>query len=332
MLPVIDFNMVNTVQYEYLRNANFSTRGVEDTLAKMYGAEKVFLTNSGMEAICTLIDTLLPCGGKVVIDRDAYYETRQWLEMSRRFRVVEVDCGDLSAVEEALTGADLLFFDYPSHFARFYPVTALCHAAQDHGAVSVVDNTLLSLYYENPLLSGADYVVESYTKYVCGHGDCMAGGIVCPKKPDDEFSTYIGRRGRVVSPLTAYFVARGLETLDVRMQRHTENARFVSAALTEEGYEHWYAGKGSCIILPGKTKDFAELLKKFQLNMTFGTTYSTSSAVRSADLYNTVGNYVRLHCGLEDKRTLRDDVLAALRVWELKGERRSDRTANVATS
>ena len=315
MLPVIDLNMVNPSQYEYLRNAPFSIRGVEEKLAGIYGAPKVFLTNSGMEAITTLIDTLFPCGGKVVVDRDTYYETRQWLAMSKRFQVCEVDCGDLTAVEKALNDAKLVFFDYPSHFARFYPVAAICSAARKRGVISVVDNTLLSLYYENPLKDGADFVVESYTKYVCGHGDCMAGGIVCANTPAEEFGIYIGRRGRVVNPMTAYLVARGLETLDVRMQRHTENAQFVSAALTSARYVHCYAGKGSCIILPGKTRDFCERLKMFQTNMTFGTTYSCSSAVRSADLYNSMGNYVRLHCGLEDKRLLRDDVLAALEIF-----------------
>lgn len=310
-------NMVDTERYEYLRNVNFSTKEVEENLAARYGAARVFLTNSGMEAIATLIDTLLPMGGKVVIDRDAYYETRQWLVMSKRFKVVEVDCSDKTQVETALYGAQLLFFDYPSHFAKFYPCSALCEAAHVHGAVVIADNTLLSLYYENPLQMGADFVVESYTKYVCGHGDCMAGGIVCKDKPSDEMSIYIGRRGRVVSPVTAYLVARGLETLEVRMERHTKTARYIHQKLNEMNYLNWYPGKGSWIILPGKTVSFVDRLRVFKKNMTFGTTYSCSSAVRSADLYNTVGNYVRLHCGLEDADLLLNDVLKAFKEEKL---------------
>ena len=327
MLPTINLNMTDPVAYKYLRNAPYSIEHCEERLARLYGRPKVFLTNSGMEAITTLIDCLIPKGGKVVINEDTYYETRQWLEMSERFEIDEVDCSDSAAVEAALIGADLLFFDNPSHFGTFYDVGWLTATAHRHGAKVIADNTLLGLHYERELRMNkdADYIIESYTKYVCGHGDCMAGGIVCKEVPPERMSVYIGRRGRVVHPFTAYCVERGLETLEVRMKRHTENARFVYEALRKEGIECWYSGYGSTIIIPGKTRDFANRLHIFAPNMTFGTTYSTSSAVRSADLYNRVGNYVRLHCGLDpDPALLVKDVFTALKEEALEvGEEKS---------
>ena len=305
---------IYTMDYTYLRNRNHITDGLEARLASMYGAGKVFLTNSCMEAVTSLLEYLLPDRGKVVVNRDTYYETRQWLNMVKRYTVIEVDCMDLGQVEEAVQGADILYFDDPSFFMDRHPVKALVDIAHKAGAKVIVDNTVLSVYYNNPIAAGADYVVESYSKYLAGHGDVMAGGIVCKDEPDPSLALFLGRRGRVVDAFTVFLLERSLETLQVRMEKHTENGRYVFNKLLEAGVACWYSGDGGCIILPGLDEGFCDKLAAyghFRKAPTFGTTYSTTSFVRSPELYR-VGSYARLSCGLEDKETLWHDVWEAL--------------------
>ena len=190
----------------------------------------------------------------------------------------------------------------------------------------MVDNSHVSLYYENPIKDGADICIESYTKYVCGHGDAFAGGIaLAPSMQwlDDAVITgpvnglrsidwILSRRGNVASPFAAYTVARGLETLPVRMKRHTENARRIAGWLKVEGTETLYAGVGGLITLPGYGEDFCKRLRKFVNIGTFGCTYSCCDFFRSADMYS-VGPCARLSVGLEDPEELLTDVARAIK-------------------
>lgn len=304
---------IYTAGYTYLRNRNHVTGALEARLASVYGAGKVFLTSSCMEAVTSLLEYLLPEKGTVVVNRDTYYETRQWLRMAKRYEVREVDISDRTALTEAVRAADILYYDNPSFFYEEYDGKEINRIAQEAGAKVIVDNTVLSLYYRNPVEGGfgADYVVESYSKYVAGHGDVMAGGIVCRDVPDASLELFLGRRGRVVDALTVFLLERSLETLDVRMRKHTENGRYLYLKLKENGVPCWYAGVGGCVILPGEGEALCDRLKRFRKAPTFGVTYSTASFVRSPDLYR-VKSYARLSCGLEDKETLWEDVREAL--------------------
>ena len=300
--------------YLYQRNRDFVTKDLEKVLAEKYQAKKVFLTNSCMEAITSLFDYLLPEGGKVLVNSDTYYETRQWLHMVKRYQVTEVDFNDIDTFRKFLKdGYDVVYFDNPSFFFQYYDVREICNLSHEFHAKVIVDNTVLSFYYMNPIKDGADYAVESYSKYVSGHGDVMAGGIICRDEPDESFALFLGRRGRVVSSFTVFLLERSLETLKVRMDKHSENGRYIYNKLVEMGVPCWYAGVGGCIILPDKGEEFCDNLEVFKKAPTFGITYSTSSFVRSPNLYR-VKSYARLSCGLEDKDLLWKDVCKALLV------------------
>ena len=318
----LDFNIF-TDNYTYQRNVNHVTADLEKRLAGMYGAKRVFLTNSCMEAISILFDYLLPNGGKVIINKNTYYETRQWLKMSKRFEVVELDFSRLSIftsleeemeIREIIKDASVFYLDYPSFFMKFYDLQEILSFVKSVNAKLITDNTVLSLYYTNPIKIGVDYVVESYSKYVAGHGDVMAGGIVCKDEPEDEMKVFVGRRGCCVSAMTVFLLERSLETLDVRMKKHTENGRFISENLNKLNVKNWYSGYGGCIIFPGKGEEFCDKLSQkghFKKCPTFGTTFSTTSFVRSPDLYD-VKSYARISCGLEDKVVLWDDIYKSL--------------------
>lgn len=309
----LDFNIF-TDGYTYQRNVNHVAAPLEERLTGMYHAGAVFLTNSCMEAVTTLFDYLLPCNGKVVVNEDTYYETRQWLYLTKRYEVVEVDFSDLSLLKKAVKGVNIVYLDNPSFFMHWYDLKEIVSLAHKAGAKVIVDNTVLSLYYTNPLQDGADYAVESYSKYVSGHGDVMAGGIVCKEVPPNDMPVFIGRRGRCVSAMSVFLLERSLETFSVRMERHTKAGRYLDKKLKKYGVEHWYSGYGGCIIFPGLGEGFCNKLEArghFKKCPTFGTTFSTTSFVRSPDLYR-VENYARISCGLEDKSVLWDDVRRVL--------------------
>ena len=316
MFSTLDFNIF-TKDYTYQRNVNHVTLPLEERLATMYGAKKVFLTNSCMEAITTLLDYLLPQNGVILVNQDTYYETRQWLKLVNRYRVIELDFQNLDKLKETLENlikVDVVYLDNPSFFMQFYKMHDIVKMAHEVGAKVIVDNTVLSLYYMFPFKDGVDYVVESYSKYVAGHGDVMAGGIACKESPSAAMEVFIGRRGRCVNALTTYLLERSLETLEIRMKQHTNTGQFISHKLQERNIKHWYSGYGGCIIFPGKGEAFCDALQKkgnFIKCPTFGTTFSTTSFVRSPELYR-IKSYARISCGLESKYVLWNDLQEVL--------------------
>jgi len=310
----LDFNIF-TEDYTYQRNINHVTKPLEECLAKKYGASRMFLTSSCMEAITSLMEYLLPEGGNILADQDFYHETHQYFDFVKRYNVTTVNCQNLEDVEKNIKNKDILYFDNPSFFMKFYDTKELCNIAHKHGVKVVVDNTLLSFYYMNPIKDGADYCVESYTKYIGGHGDILAGGIVCKDTPKDDFYWFIGRRGRMVNAMTVFLIERSLETLDVRMKRHTENGRYVYDKLKKAGVNAWYSGYGGCIMLPYMNEKLCDKFKIFKKISTFGITFSTVSYSRSPLFYQ-YGNFVRLSCGLEDKDELWKDIKQALDIKE----------------
>ena len=315
MLPIIDNNIV-TRDYTYVRNHDHMARPLEEKLAKIYGADRVLITSSGMDASTLVLDYLLPKGGKIIIDENAYYEMRQWLSYVGRYDVETMDLHHFN-VKEGRTrfeGAQLIYLDNPNVFGGIYDVQTISAIAHKAGALVCVDNTILSLYYMNPLRDGAD-------KYVCGYGDMMAGGIALTKavnRAQDygfaqvDIDWVAGKRGKHVPAETIYGIERGLETLAVRLERHTKTAKNLSNRLRMAGVKVWYAGKGGVLILPHKTEKLCDELRVFKKYPTFGVTYATTSYVRSDKMYEHVGNFVRLYVGLEDEERLAADIAQAL--------------------
>lgn len=327
MLPSFDLNVADPVTTRYRRTHNTPVRDTEARLNKMYGAWRTILCGSGMEAVNSAFALIRP--QTVITDNHTFFETRNWLAYMG-IKVMQLkDLNDLCALEDALRSAALpcvVCGDSPSTFGKWLDIKHISELAHHYHAAVMADNSVASLYYSNPLRDGADIVVESYTKYVCGHGDCFAGGIALApsmRRLDEQvidapmnglgaIDWILSRRGNVASPFAAYAVARGLETLPVRMKRHTENARRIAGWLKVEGTETLYAGVGGLITLPGYGEDFCKRLRKFVNIGTFGCTYSCCDFFRSADMYS-VGPCARLSVGLEDPEELLDDVMQAVK-------------------
>lgn len=326
MLPVIDMNIVSDNTGRYVRTHNTPIRGVEEELTKLYGGWRTILCNSGQEAIVTLLDILQP--DTVIVDDETYFETRDWLHYKKINTVQLQDAGKLSDLEAALVsskGTVLVIVDNPTTFARWYDVHAMADMVHRYKGILAVDNSIVSLYYSNPIKSGADVCIESYTKYVCGYGDVMAGGLCfadtmrwLEQKPvplenpgQDNLSWVIAHRGNCVPPDKAYMVSRGLQTLACRMKQHTMTAKYIYKRLKDAGVECLYPGCGGLITLPWKTEEFCKKLKQFKTVGTFGCTYSIADFFRSKERY-TQGFCARLSVGLEPPDVLWDDISQAL--------------------
>lgn len=326
MLPSFDLNVADPVTTRYRRTHNTPVRDTEARLNKMYGAWRTILCGSGMEAVNSAFALIRP--QTVITDNHTFFETRNWLAYMG-IKVMQLkDLNGLCALEDALRSAALpcvVCGDSPSTFGKWLDIKHISELAHHYHAIVMADNSVASLYYSNPLKDGADIVVESYTKYVCGHGDCFAGGIALApsmRRLDEQvidapmnglgaIDWILSRRECGLS-LCGVCRGAGLETLPVRMKRHTENARRIAGWLKVEGTETLYAGVGGLITLPGYGEDFCKRLRKFVNIGTFGCTYSCCDFFRSADMY-IVGPCARLSVGLEDPEELLTDVARAIK-------------------
>ena len=142
------------------------------------------------------------------------------------------DPGDLAARIGPRTRA--VFFETPANpNMRLVDIAAVADVARRHGVAVIVDNTYCTPYLQRPLALGADFVVHSATKYLGGHGDLLAGAVIGRREALESVRA-VGLKdmtGAVLSSQDAFLVLRGLKTLSLRMQRHSENARAIAAWL-----------------------------------------------------------------------------------------------------
>lgn len=326
MYPKIDLNIVDEITTRYKRTHNTAIAETETQLNDLYGGYRTILCNSGQEATATAFDLIQP--KTVIVDDETYFETRDWLKYQKIKTIQLPDLNQLDSLDKALEGVELpcvVCGDSPTTFGNWKNVKGICDVAHKHGAYVMIDNSIVSLYYSNPIKDNADICIESYTKYVCGYGDVMAGGICLAnsmkwiaEKPvplanpgQDSISWVVAHRGNHVSPTKAYMVSRGLQTLEVRLKKHTESATIIYNALEKAGVDCRYSGCGGLITLPGKTEQFCKKLKMFRVVGTFGCTYSVADFFRSKERYKQ-GFCARLSIGLENPIELLKDIEQAL--------------------
>ena len=337
MLPCINFNVVNPKTTRYVRTHNYPVAETEETLRKLYNAWKVVLCNSGQEALMTAVELIQP--KTIIVDDETYFELRFMLLYMKgwcNYKYIQIsDLDNEKELRQALEGTPkpiMVCGDSPTTFAKWKNVKRISEISHEYGAYVMMDNSIVSLYYSNPLKDGADILIESYTKYVCGQGDTMAGGIALAdtmKWLDDKpvpaevpgmktIAWVVSRRGNVAHAMAAYNVSKGLETLDVRMKRHTASATLIYKTLKKAGVKALYSGKGGLITLLGLKPDFCQRFTHFVTVGTFGCAYSNADFFRS-DTYYKTGVCTRLSIGLEDPDMLIKDIEQALQIplWDI---------------
>lgn len=224
--------------FVYSRVGNPTTALLEERIANLEGGEAALVTASGMGATTSLLWTLLQPGDEVIADKTLYGCTFGFFNHGLAKFGVKITHVDLTAPANLAAAigpaTKVVFFESPANpNMRLVDIAAIADLARRHGAKVVVDNTYCTPYLQRPLELGADYVVHSATKYLGGHGDLIAGAIVGPKESLDQVRFYgiKDMTGAVLSSQDAFLVLRGIKTLALRMQRHSENAQGIAERL-----------------------------------------------------------------------------------------------------
>jgi O-succinylhomoserine sulfhydrylase len=248
--------------YVYSRYSNPTLTMFEQRMAALEGAEAARSTATGMAAVTTALMGQVKAGDHVVAAK-ALFGSCRWVieEWLGRFGVTStlVDGKDLGAWKKAVRKeTKALFMETPTNpTLEVYDVAAVAEIAHNAGAKLVVDNVFATPLYQSPLALGADCVVYSATKHIDGQGRVLGGVILGSEKfIMDHVHQIIRQTGPSLSPFNAWVMLKGLETLSVRVQRQTENAAAVSAAL--DGHK-----KLSRLIYPGRADHpQADIVKK----------------------------------------------------------------------
>ncbi|MFE4860241.1 cystathionine gamma-synthase [Streptomyces sp. NPDC056670] len=224
--------------YEYSRSANPTRTALEENLAALEGGRRGLAFASGLAAEDCLLRTLLAPGDHVVIPNDAYGGTfRLFAKVVSRWGVEwsVADTSDPASVRAAITPrTKVVWVETPSNpLLGITDIAAVAEVASTAGAKLVVDNTFASPYLQQPLSLGADIVVHSLTKYMGGHSDVVGGALVTNSAEiGEELAYHQNAMGAVAGPFDSWLVLRGIKTLPVRMDRHSENAGKVAEMLT----------------------------------------------------------------------------------------------------
>ncbi|ATA27913.1 cystathionine gamma-lyase [Mycobacterium lepraemurium] len=223
--------------YEYSRTGNPTRAALEATLAAVEAGGHGRAFASGMAATDCALRAVLRPGDHVVIPNDAYGGTFRLIDkVFTRWNVeyTPVPLHQLDAVAAAITPRTrLIWVETPTNpLLSIADIAALAQLGHQHSAKVLVDNTFASPALQQPLTLGADIVLHSTTKYIGGHSDVVGGALVTnDAELDDAFGFLQNGAGAVPGPFDAYLTMRGLKTLVLRMQRHTENSSAVAQFL-----------------------------------------------------------------------------------------------------
>lgn len=222
--------------FDYARTKSPTRTVLEEASAKLESGDAGFACSSGMAALQTVF-SLFSQGDHLIVSLDLYGGTYRLLErILSRFGISAsyVDTNDLDALESVRKpNTKAVFIETPTNpLMMITDLEAVSCWAKRHQLLTVVDNTLLTPYFQRPLELGADIVVHSATKYLGGHNDVLAGLIVTKgEELSKEIAFLHNSIGAVLSPSDSYQLMRGMKTLALRMERHESNALAVAEYL-----------------------------------------------------------------------------------------------------
>lgn len=222
--------------YCYSRCGNPTRLELENTIALLEGGKKAMAFSSGMAAITTLLK-LLRAGDHVLVSDDLYGGTYRlfsniYTQYGLEFDYVDLTDPDVLAASFK-PNTRLVFLETPTNpTMKVADVAAVGEAAHAHGAVFAVDNTFLTMYFQKPFELGADVVVYSGTKYLCGHNDVLSGFLILRDNTllEPLFNATMSE-GNQLDPFDSWLMLRSLKTLGVRLRQQERNAKRIAEAL-----------------------------------------------------------------------------------------------------
>ncbi len=343
-------------EYDYTRSGNPTRSLVERQIARLEGAEHASAFASGMAAISALT-RIASLGDEIIAGDDLYGGTVRLLDQilpRQGINVRYVDVTDIAAVAEALNPrVKLILIETPSNpTMRIADIRALAVEAHNAGALLAVDNSMLSPCFQKPLKLGADVVIHSATKFLCGHSDVTAGALVTN---DYDLHQRIAfdqnAEGAGLSPFDSWLLLRGMKTLSLRVERQNESALKIAEFLSRRpevdrvyypglaahpGHEiHRAQSKGDGAVISFTTgsvevsRQVVEATGLFDIAVSFGSVCSTISLpcrMSHASIPQALRerlapppDLVRISVGIEDVDDLIEDLSRAFELAE-RGE------------
>src|SRR5882757_3396200 len=316
-------------EYDYSRSGNPTRKVLEDQVAALENGSRGFCFSSGMSAIAT-VTHLLKAGDEILADWDLYGgASRLFGKVLNRSGIAirYVDASDPGNIATQITPATrLIYVESPTNpFLRVIDLEAVATIAHQHGALFCVDNSTMSPYLQNPLDLGADIVLHSATKFLCGHSD-VTGGVIVVK--DDALANEIyflqNAEGSALGPFDCFLLLRGLKTLKLRMDAQQKNAEIIAKFLSQHPKVSsvYYPGlsdhpryavqqrqaRGGGAVLsftvgsPQSAKRIAENSELFRISVSFGSVNSTISIPLKM-------SHASIPLELRASRTLPEDLL-----------------------
>lgn len=215
--------------FDYTRTKNPTRAVLEEAIADLESGDAGFASSSGMASLTTVF-ALFSQGDHLLVSLDLYGGTYRLLEqVLSRFGISAsyVDTNDLDALEShrCLNTKGIIIETPTNPLMMITDLEKVCAWAKSHGILAVVDNTLLTPFFQRPLELGADIVIHSATKYLGGHNDVLAGLIATKGKELSEKVAFLHNSiGAVLGPQDSWLLVRGMKTLALRMERHQHNA------------------------------------------------------------------------------------------------------------
>jgi|TARA_E500000331_G_scaffold60110_1_gene54568 cystathionine beta-lyase len=334
--------------FDYGRQGTSTTHILQKILTKLEESYHVFLTSTGFGSVFLAIFSIVRPGDEILIADPVYNPTRMLTQdYLKEFNIKTIfyNPHDFNSIKKNITKkTKLIFVENPgSNTFEFQDLSKILAIAKKNKIYTAIDNTWATPYFFKPIKLGFDMAIVSATKYYSGHSDVMGGSLAVNKKvfkQVERAQKYIGLR---LGPDDAYLIIRGLRTLDVRLDKHQENAKKVAAFLSKNkkvkllypykkgslNYKLWkkyYSGASGLMGIKIKSKNKKSVIKFVNSLKLFGYGYSwggfeslvlhQGKSERGNRRYlnlNKDERLIRLHIGLEDPKELIEDLGKSLK-------------------
>ena len=334
--------------YDYGRQGTSTTYILQKILTKLEESYHVFTTPTGFGSVFLAIFSVVRPGDEILAADPVYSPTRLLTQdFLKEFNIKTIfyDPHNLKTLQKNITKkTKLIFVENPgSNTFDFQDLGKIISIAKKNKIFTAIDNTWGTPYYLKPIKLGFDMSIVSATKYYSGHSDVMGGSLAVNKKVFNKVKSAERITGLRLGPDDAYLITRGLRTLDVRLDRHRENAKKVAEFLSKfknikllypykkdsynfRMWKKYYSGASGLMGLKIKCKNINSVRKFVNSLKLFGYGYSWGGFESLAlhQEYRETGNrkflklakdehLVRLHIGLEDPKDLIADLKKALK-------------------
>ena len=332
--------------FDYGRQGTSTTHILQKILTKLEECYHVFTTPTGFGAVFLAIFSVTRPGDEIIVADPVYSPTRiltQDYLKEFNIKTIFYNPHDLKTIEKNITKkTKLIFVENPgSNSFEFQDLGKIISIAKKNKILTAIDNTWATPYYFKPIKFGFDMSIVSATKYYSGHSDVMGGSLAVNKKVFNKVKVTEKITGLRLGPDDAYLITRGLRTLDVRLDRHRENAKKVAEFLSKNKkikllypykkdsynfrmWKKYYSGASGLMGLKIKSNNinsvrkFVNSLKLFGYGYSWGgfeslAIYHDISKIRKHYTFGKNEHLVRIHVGLENSQDLIADLKNSLK-------------------